>query len=197
MKLIVGLGNPAAKYEGTRHNIGFSVIDRLAEAHGIRVNTNRQKGLCGTGILAGEKVMLVKPLTFMNLSGECIRPLMDYYKLEPSELLVIYDDISLEPGQIRIRAKGSAGGHNGIKSILAHLGTQEFPRIKVGVGGKPEQMDLADYVLGHFNREEQAAMAEAVKLAAEAAEVILTDGIKEAMNRFNAFKRKEEHDGEL
>lgn len=197
MKLIVGLGNPAAKYEGTRHNIGFAVIDRLAETHGIRVNTNRQKGLCGTGILGGEKVMLVKPLTFMNLSGECIRPLMDYYKLEPSDLLVIYDDISLEPGQIRIRAKGSAGGHNGIKSILAHLGTQEFPRIKVGVGGKPEQMDLADYVLGHFNREEQVLMADAVKLAAEAAEVILTDGIKEAMNRFNAFKRKEEHDGEL
>ena len=197
MKIIAGLGNPAAKYEGTRHNTGFAVIDQLAEKYSIRVNTNRQRGLCGAGIIGGEKVLLVKPLTFMNLSGECIRPLMDYYKLEPSELLVIYDDISLEIGQIRIRAKGSAGGHNGMKSIIGHLGTQEFPRIKVGVGGKPEQMDLADYVLGHFSREEQAAIKESVKLAAEASEFILTDGVKEAMNRFNAVKRKEENGGEL
>ncbi len=197
MRIIAGLGNPAAKYEETRHNTGFAVIDRLTDKYAIRVNTNRQKGLCGTGIIAGEKVLLVKPLTFMNLSGECIRPLMDYYKLEPEALLVIYDDISLQLGQIRVRGKGSAGGHNGIKSIIQHLGSQDFPRIKVGVGGKPEQMDLANYVLGHFSREEQAVMRESVELAAEAAETILREGVPEAMNRFNAFKRKEKNGGEL
>ena len=188
MKIIAGLGNPAAKYEGTRHNTGFAVIDRLAEKYSIRVNTNRQRGLCGAGIIGGEKVLLVKPLTFINLSGECIRPLMDYYKLEPSELLVIYDDISLEIGQIRIRAKGSAGGHNGMKSIIGHLGTQEFPRIKVGVGGKPEQMDLADYVLGHFSQGERKIMEDAVKEAADAVMEAVEEGIDHAMNSHNRKK---------
>ncbi len=189
MKIIAGLGNPAGKYEGTRHNTGFMVIDRLAELHSIRVNTNRQRGLCGSGIIGGEKVLLVKPLTFMNLSGECLGPLLDYFKLEPEDLLVICDDISLQLGQIRIRGKGSAGGHNGLKSIIQHLGSQDFPRIKVGVGGKPERMDLADYVLGHFSREEQAVMKETVERAAEAAEMVIQEGIPAAMNRFNGCRK--------
>ena len=147
MFLIAGLGNPGRQYEKTRHNMGFDTIDELVERHNIPESGIAHKGMYGKGRIAGEKVLAVKPLTYMNLSGESIRSVMDYYKTEPSEFIVIYDDISLEPGQIRIRKKGSAGGHNGIKNIIAHLGTQEFPRIRIGVGEKPARMDLADYVL--------------------------------------------------
>lgn len=197
MKIIVGLGNPTAKYAGTRHNVGFAVIDALAEKYGIRVNTNKHKALVGSGIIAGEKVILAKPQTFMNLSGESVRPLADFYKLAPEDILIIYDDISLEPGNLRARASGSAGGHNGMKSIILHLGTEGFPRLRLGVGEKPAKMDLADYVLGHFSAEEKPLMEEGIKLAAEAVAVFVSDGIKETMNRYNGLKKKEKSEGEL
>ena len=188
MYMIAGLGNPGKEYNNTRHNIGFALIDALAEEYDINVMDVKLKALTGKGMIGGQKVLLVKPLTFMNLSGESIRPLADYYKVDPEDILIVYDDISLAPGQLRIRAKGSAGGHNGIKSIIAHLGTQEFPRVKVGVGEKPSRMDLADYVLGHFSKEEQATMADAVKEAADAVCEIVNVGIEQAMNDHNRKK---------
>jgi len=152
------------------------------------VEEKKFKGLYGRGLIGGEKVILLKPQTFMNLSGESVREAADFYKIDPEHIIVIYDDISLEPGQLRIRRKGSAGGHNGIKNIIAHLGTQEFPRIKVGVGAKPPRMDLADYVLGRFSAEDRRVMEEAFKTAAKAAQVMITDGAEAAMNQFNGHK---------
>ena len=170
MFVIAGLGNPSFRYEGTRHNVGFEVIDMLADQYRIRIKEKKHKALCGTGIIEGNKVMLVKPQTFMNLSGESIGAVLNFYKLEPeSEFLVVYDDISLAPGRIRIRKKGSAGGHNGIKSIISTIGTQEFLRIKIGVGEKPEGWDLADYVLGRFSREERRQAKDAFERACDAA----------------------------
>ena len=193
MKILVGLGNPSSKYEGTRHNVGFVVIDELAERWGIRVNTLRHRALCGTGFVGTEKVVLAKPVTYMNLSGEAVRPLTEYYKISPEDLLIICDDINLELGNLRVRARGSAGGHNGLKDIIAKLGTQDFPRLRVGVGGKPEQMELADYVLGHFTAEERKVVRETVGLAANAAETFVKEGVGEAMNRYNGLRKKEEH----
>mgnify|MGYP002613536535 FL=1 len=191
MYLIAGLGNPTREYDKTRHNVGFSVIDVLADKYNIDVSDRKHKALCGRGVIEGEKVLLLKPQTFMNLSGESIREAVDYYKIDPEDIIVIYDDISLEPGQLRIRLKGSAGGHNGIKNIIAHLGTQEFPRIKVGVGAKPPKMDLADYVLSRFGAGEQKLMEEAFGEAAEATVMMMTDGAERAMNHFNAKKKAE------
>ena len=191
MYVIAGLGNPGREYEGTRHNVGFMTLDALADKYNIDVREKAFKGLIGKGMIEGNKVILVKPQTYMNLSGECIRQVMDYYKVDPSEFIVIYDDISLDPGQLRIRLKGSAGGHNGIKNIIAHLGTQEFPRIKVGVGAKPPKMDLADYVLSRFGAEEQKLMDEAFGEAAEAAVMMMTAGAERAMNHYNAKKKAE------
>lgn len=191
MYLIAGLGNPTREYDKTRHNVGFSVIDVLADKYNIDVSDRKHKALCGRGVIEGEKVLLLKPQTFMNLSGESIREAVDYYKIDPEDIIVIYDDISLEPGQLRIRLKGSAGGHNGIKNIIAHLGTQEFPRIKVGVGAKPPKMDLADYVLSRFGAEEQKIMDEAFGEAAEAAVMMMTTGAERAMNHYNAKKKAE------
>lgn len=188
MFLIAGLGNPGKEYENTRHNAGFMVLDALADKLGADISEKKHKGLCGKAVIGGEKVILLKPQTFMNSSGESIRAAADYYKIEPEDILVVYDDISLAPGQLRVRAKGSAGGHNGIKSIIAHLGTQEFPRIRVGVGEKPARMDLADYVLGHFSSEERKIMEDAVKEAAEAACEVVSDGIDQAMNHHNMKK---------
>ena len=185
MKIIVGLGNPTDKYAGTRHNVGFSVIYNISDAYGIAVDTKKHKALIGKGIIEGEKVILAMPQTFMNLSGESVRELLDYYKCDESDLIVIYDDISLDVGKLRIRKKGSAGGHNGIKNIIAHLGTQEFTRIKVGVGEKPPKMDLIDYVLGRFTKEEQPVIREAAELATKAVATIITEGADMAMNRFN------------
>lgn len=186
MYVIAGLGNPTKKYEKTRHNIGFDVIDRLAEKYNINVTDNRHKALCGIGIIEGEKVLLVKPQTFMNLSGESIGAILNFYKVEPeTNLIVIYDDVSLEPGKLRIRKKGSAGGHNGIKSIIAHTGTQTFQRIKVGVGEKPKEWDLADYVLGRFSKEEREQVEEAFENAAEAVRYIINGETDKAMNLFN------------
>lgn len=186
MYVIAGLGNPTSQYAGTRHNVGFDVIDKLADKYNISVTEKKCKALCGKGIIEGQKVLLVKPQTYMNLSGESVRPLMDYYKLDPeSEFLVVFDDISLDVGKIRIRKKGSAGGHNGVKSLIAHLGTQNFQRIKIGVGEKPKEYDLADYVLGHFSKEEKEKMQEGYDAAAEAVAMILRGEIESAMNRFN------------
>lgn len=193
MYIIAGLGNPGQPYEGTRHNAGFDVIDVLAREYNISVDYRKNRALIGKGIIEGRKVILAKPQTYMNLSGESIRGLVDYYKAdEESELIVIYDDVSLDPGQIRIRKKGSAGGHNGIKSIIAHLGTEVFPRVKVGVGQKPRQYDLADYVLGHFSGEERERMAEGYRQAAEAVRYMVTDRVDEAMNEYNRKVRPKE-----
>lgn len=187
--VIVGLGNPDKKYEKTRHNVGFDVIDVMAQKYNIELTEKKHRALSGSGYIAGQKVLLVKPQTYMNLSGESVQAILNFYKLDAErELLVIYDDISLAPGRIRVRAKGSAGGHNGIKNIIAMTGTQTFARIKVGVGEKPQGWDLADYVLGHFSREERALVEDAFADAAEAAEMILADDLSGAMNKFNGKK---------
>ena len=189
MYVIAGLGNPKKEYDNTRHNIGFSVIDMLADKTGISVNTAKHKGLLGAGYLNGQKIILVKPLTYMKLSGECIREVLDYYKVDGStNLIVIHDDISLEPGIIRVRKKGSAGGHNGLKNIIQHLGKDRFVRIKVGVGEKPAGYDLADYVLGHFDREEQVLMKQVSEEVCEAVQMILEKGPDAAMNVYNGRK---------
>lgn len=190
MYLIAGLGSPGKEYETTRHNTGSMVIDRLAEKLGCDVATRKFQGLTGTGLIGGEKVILLKPQTFMNASGESIHPAALFYKLEPDHVIVIYDDISLDVGSIRIRAKGSAGGHNGMKSIIAHLGTENYPRVRVGIGAKPERMDLADYVLGHFAKGEQEPLAEAVEAAADAVELMIRQGVPAAMNRYNKVKKE-------
>ena len=193
MLIIAGLGNPGKEYENTRHNAGFMVMDALAEKIGADISEKKHKALCVDkyrNILKPMHDEFIEPQTYMNSSGESIRAAADYYKVDPEDILIVYDDISLAPGQLRIRAKGSAGGHNGIKSIIAHLGTQEFPRVKVGVGEKPSRMDLADYVLGHFSKEEQATMDEAVKEAADAVCEIVNVGIAQAMNDHN--RKKEE-----
>ena len=188
MFIIAGLGNPDEKYQGTRHNVGFDVVDRLAEKYQIAVDTKKHRALIGKGVIEGQKVLLVKPQTYMNLSGESIRDIADFYKIPAENIIIIYDDISLDVGQLRIRKKGSAGGHNGIKNIIAHLGTQEFPRIKVGVGDKPPRMDLADYVLSRFSKEDREKMEQAFKDAAEAVEVMIAEGPDAAMNQFNGHK---------
>lgn len=186
MYIIAGLGNPTLQYEGTRHNVGFDVIDTLAEKYNISVDTRKSRAFIGKGMIEGQKVILVKPQTYMNLSGESIRGLVDYYKIDVEhELLVIYDDISLDVGQLRIRKKGSAGGHNGIKNIIANLGTQNFPRIKVGVGEKPKKYDLADYVLSHFSKAERELMEEGYQKAVKAVEMLLDGEMEAAMNEYN------------
>lgn len=186
MYIIVGLGNPGKIYQNTRHNCGFDVIDQLAKDFSIDVLEKKHKAVIGKGNIDGHKVILAKPQTFMNLSGESVRELVDYYKVdETSELIVISDDISLEPGNIRVRKKGSAGGHNGLKNIIAHLGHDSFIRIKVGVGEKPKGYDLADYVLGHFDAKDRDAIGEACERAVEAVRKILDDGPDAAMNQFN------------
>ena len=192
MYIIVGLGNPTKEYQNTRHNIGFDVIDKLADRFSVSVLEKKHKALIGKGMINGEKVILAKPQTYMNLSGESIRELVDYYKIEEqSRLLVIYDDISLDVGQLRIRKKGSAGGHNGIKSIIQHLGHDTFLRIKMGVGEKPKGYDLADYVLGHFKKEERVIMDESVLAATKAVELMVADEITEAMNLYNKKIKQE------
>ena len=189
MKLIVGLGNPGSEYAKTKHNVGWMFVDRMAERIGATGWKEKEKGMVAEGRVGAEKVLLVKPQTYMNLSGESIQAILNFYKLDAeSELLVIYDDISLAPGRIRVRAKGSAGGHNGIKNIIAMTGTQGFARIKIGVGEKPEGWDLADYVLGRFSKEERALVEDAFVDAMEAAELILSDDLAGAMNKFNGKK---------
>lgn len=185
MKIIAGLGNPTREYEGTRHNMGFSAIYQIADRYNIKMNIARHKALIGTGIIAGEKVMLVMPQTYMNLSGESIGEILRFYKLSPADLIILYDDIDLDVGKLRIRAKGSAGGHNGIKSIIAHIGTETFDRVRIGVGHKPEGWDLADHVLSRFSKEELPVVRDSVSRAADAIEVIISSGIEAAMNKYN------------
>lgn len=186
MYIIVGLGNPGRDYTNTRHNIGFDVIDTLADVAGISVIEKKHKAIIGKGVLDGQKVILVKPQTYMNLSGESVRDIIDYYKVdEEQELIVISDDTSLDVGSIRIRKKGSAGGHNGLKNIIAHLGHDTFMRVKMGVGEKPKGYDLADYVLGHFNSGERKLMDEAAKTAVEAIRMMMAGDVDKAMNQFN------------
>ena len=186
--LIVGLGNPGRQYESTRHNAGFIVLDTLAEKLNVSIDRVKFKGLSCTAVLEGKGVLLLKPSTYMNLSGQSIVEVMNLYKVEIENLIVIYDDISLAPGQLRVRKKGSAGGHNGIKNIIAQLGTQNFLRVKVGVGEKPAGWDLADYVLGHFSKEEQVLMEEAFLRAADAASALLTEDVERVMNQYNTHK---------
>ena len=185
MYLIVGLGNPGSEYKGTRHNIGFDVIDYLAEKNNININKKKFKAEYGEGNIAGEKVILLKPTTYMNLSGESIREVINFYKISGEQIIVIYDDISLEIGRLRIRGKGSAGGHNGIKSIIANLSSDVFSRIKVGVG-QPKG-DLVSHVLGKFSKEEQEMLKKVISAAGDSAEEIIKSGEVEAMNKYNSF----------
>lgn len=192
MYIIAGLGNPGREYENTRHNTGFMVIDEAAGKYNISITEKKHKALIGKGLIGGQKVILVKPQTFMNLSGESIREVVDYYKIdEKAELIVISDDISLEAGAIRIRKSGSAGGHNGLKNIILNLGHDEFQRIRMGVGEKPDGYDLIDYVLGHFDEDDRKLISKSVREAAEAIEVMITGGADEAMNRYNKRKQPE------
>lgn len=186
MKLIVGLGNPGKQYENTRHNIGFLVIDKLSEQLNIRLDQAKFKGVFGIGNIGGEKILLLKPLTYMNLSGESIRAVMDYYQVETEDLVVIYDDLDLPVGRIRLRQQGSAGGHNGIKSTIAHLGTQNFNRIRVGIDRPQNGMNVADYVLGRFTKEEQLMMEDVIVKCSDACEQGLKKPFLQVMNEFNA-----------
>ncbi len=186
MYIIAGLGNPTREYKNTRHNIGFDAIDYIARKIGVDVEIKKHKALIGKGNLEGEKLILAKPQTYMNLSGESIREMIHYYKIVPKEqLIILYDDISLKPGQLRIRAKGSSGGHNGIKSIINNICTDEFIRIKIGIGEKPIGYDLADYVLGRFSREERKQVKDAFEQACEAVELMVQGKTEQAMNQFN------------
>ena len=185
VKLIIGLGNPGKPYEHTRHNIGFNVIDELANRWNAPLNQTKFNGMYATLHRPEGKVMLVKPLTYMNLSGECVRPLMDYFDIEIEDIIVVYDDLDLEMGKLRLRAKGSAGGHNGIKSLIQHLGTQEFNRIRVGVDRPPAGMKVADYVLSRFSKEDQPTVKEAVDKSCDAIETALTKPFLDVMNKFN------------
>lgn len=185
MFVIAGLGNPGTKYAGTRHNIGFITIDYLSQQLNISVNKIKHKALVGEGYVGTEKVLLVKPQTYMNLSGESILDVVEYYKLPMENLIVIYDDVDLAKGALRIRPKGSAGSHNGMKSIIYLLNRDDFPRIRIGIGKQPEYMDLADYVTSKFSKDEIPIMAQAAEKAAEAAQEIILKGIASAMNKFN------------
>lgn len=184
--LIVGLGNTGAQYEHTRHNVGFDAVDALADTLDIPVQRLKFRALTNTATIAGEKVLLMKPTTFMNLSGEAVAPAADFYKVSPDHIIVLSDEVALEPGRLRIRKSGSAGGHNGLKNIIAHLHTQDFPRIRIGVGEKPHpDYDMADWVLGKPQGEDRKAIDEAIKRAAQAVECYIREGPDRAMSKFN------------
>ena len=184
--LLVCLGNPGDQYENTRHNVGFMVADELAERHNIPVQRLKFRALTNTVTVGDRKVLLMKPVTYMNLSGEAVHEAAAFYKIPPERVLVISDEVSLAPGKIRVRRSGSAGGHNGLKNIIAHLGTDQFPRIRLGVGQKPHpDYDMADWVLGKFQGEDKKAVEAAVKKAADAAECLIREGVDKAMNQYN------------
>lgn len=185
MKLIIGLGNPGKPYEHTRHNIGFDIIDALANKWGASLNQTKFNGMYATIHRPEGKVMLLKPLTYMNLSGECVRPMMDYFDIDVEDVIVIYDDLDLETGKLRLRQKGSAGGHNGIKSLIQHLGTQEFNRIRVGVSRPPAGVKVADYVLSKFSKEDEPIVQEAIQKSCDAVEAALSKKFLDVMNIFN------------
>ena len=193
MYCIVGLGNPGLKYENTRHNAGFLTIDYLANKYGIDVKKSKFKSLYGQGVISGQKVMLVKPQTYMNNSGEAVREIKNFYKFDMDKLIVIYDDIDIEFGTIRIRKKGSAGTHNGMKSIIYQIQDDKFPRIKIAVGKKPEYMDLANFVLSGFTEKEAEVIREEIKLAADSIETMIESSIDMSMNKFNSVKLLEDN----
>ncbi len=184
--LVVGLGNPGEKYARTRHNVGFMAVDYISEKLNIKVNKSKFKALVGECNLANKRVLFMKPQTFMNLSGEAVREAMDFYKIPAENILIIFDDVSLVPGKMRVRLKGSAGGHNGIKSIIEHLGTNEFPRIKIGVGAKPNpEYDLADWVLGTFEKKDMELVSQCIENTPECAELIVGGNTNKAMEKYN------------
>ncbi len=191
MYVIVGLGNPGMQFAATRHNVGFEVIERLAHENHIKLNKKKHKAIIGSGHIAGHKVLLVQPQTYMNASGESVRPIMDFYKCSEKDLIVVYDDICFEVGTMRIRKKGSAGGHNGMKSIINHLGTNEFTRIRVGVGNKSPEWDLKDHVLSRFNDVEIKEIVDEIKRASDAIELMLRDSVDKAMNIYNVKIKKD------
>lgn len=184
-RIIVGLGNPGKQYANNRHNAGFMVVDRLADRHGLKFTRMMSKGLVALGEIEGRKVALVKPQTFMNLSGESVAPIVKFYKSEPSDLLVVYDELDLPAGQLRMRPKGGSGGHNGMKSIIARLGSEDFPRLRIGVGRPPGRRDPKDFLLDDFTRDEMAALEPAFDRAVEGIRRWLSDGIDNAMNFVN------------
>ncbi|MCS1352379.1 aminoacyl-tRNA hydrolase [Mechercharimyces sp. CAU 1602] len=185
MKLIVGLGNPGPRYDLTRHNVGFWVIEELSRRWAIPVTQSKWKGMKGEGRIANEKVVLLMPMTYMNLSGESVREALDWLKADIDDLLVIYDDLDLSPGSLRLRMKGSAGGHNGMKSIIQHLGTDEFKRMKVGIGRPAKRIPVSDYVLSPFSKEESPLIDEAVGAAGDAVKTWMEDSFLVAMNQYN------------
>ena len=186
MYVIAGLGNPGLSYRHTRHNIGFDAIDAIAKRYSVRLSKGEFRSKTGNGVISGEKVILVKPQTYMNKSGEAIGPLLDYYKADPrTQLIVVSDDVNLDAGRLRIRKKGSAGGHNGLKDIIRHCGTEDFMRIRIGAGKVPIGQDMVSFVLGRNDRSERALLESAFERAADAVETIIGHGIDEAMNRFN------------
>lgn len=189
MFIIAGLGNPGLKYNRTRHNVGFDVIDLIAEQHSVKMKDNRAKGLVGTCTISGKPVVLLKPMTYMNASGNAVRAVVDFYKADPTtDLIVISDDVSLDAGMIRIRKKGSAGGHNGLKDIISKCGTEEFMRIKIGVGEKPENKDMVKHVLGKPNRWDRKRIEDAYARAIEATKLLVNGEVDKAMNLYNAKK---------
>lgn len=187
MRLVVGLGNPGSSYEGSRHNVGFRVIDLLARRSGITTKERRFRALLGYGKIGGQDVILAKPLTYMNLSGYAVKAIMDWHSLETSQLLVVYDDMDLDLGRIRIRPRGSAGGHNGMKSIITLVGSEDFPRVRVGIGKPSPSLDSVEHVLGWFSAEEMPVISTAIEWAANAVELCIQEGLDEAMNRYNGL----------
>lgn len=185
MYIIVGLGNPESEYEKTRHNMGFNVINKLAEKHNIEVKQKKFKGLYGAGFIGTKKVALLKPQTYMNLSGEAVVEIMNFYKEELENLLIIYDDVDIEKGEIKIRKFGSAGSHNGMKSIVSLLGSDKFPRVRVGIGKPEENRDMISHVIGAMSKEDQEILDKSTTKAAEAIEELIKNGIDSAMNKFN------------
>lgn len=183
--IIIGLGNPGSKYENTRHNVGFNTIDMLSSKHGIKVSKLKHKALIGDGVIEGERVVLVKPQTFMNLSGESVRDIIDWYKVPLKNTILIYDDVDLAIGKIRLRSKGSSGTHNGMRSVLYHIQSEDFPRIRIGIGRPPEGWDLADFVLGRFNDDDRKSVNESIEKAADAVSLIVKAGVEAAMNSYN------------
>ncbi len=183
--IVVGLGNPGSKFDNTRHNVGFDTVDVLAAKHGIKINKLKHKALSGDGVINGQRVILVKPQTYMNLSGESVREIIEWYKTPLKNTIIVYDDIDLAVGKIRVRPKGSSGTHNGMRSILYHIQSEDFPRIRIGIGRPPENWDLADFVLSRFTPEDRKLINEGITNAAEAIETIIKSGVDAAMNKFN------------
>ncbi|MCX7746273.1 MAG: aminoacyl-tRNA hydrolase [Clostridia bacterium] len=184
--IVIGLGNPGARYEYTRHNVGFIAVDLLAQKYGIKISKIKHKAILGEGSIEGAKVVLVKPQTYMNLSGESVREVLDWYKAPIKNVIIIYDDIDLAVGKIRIRPKGSSGTHNGMRSVLYQIQTDEFPRVRIGIGKPPEGWQLADFVLSKFTQEEKRSIEEGITNGAEAASAIIKSGIESAMNKYNS-----------